>query len=152
MTKHWIVVASAEHVRRGLAGGFIQAGHGKEAPLRRMKRGDGLICYSPTETMGGKDRLQTFTAIGFVKDDNIYAVDMTPGFRPFRRDVMFWQSEPTPIAPLLDALTLTRGHRHWGAKFRFGLVEISHSDFKKIANAMGVQTADDGGQTGEDMR
>jgi hypothetical protein len=38
---------------------------------------------------------------------------------------------------------LTRGHRHWGAKFRFGLVEISDGDFKKIANAMRAQTADD---------
>jgi hypothetical protein len=143
MTKHWIVVASAEHVRRGLAGGFIQAGHGKEAPLRRMKRGDGIVCYSPTETLGGKDRLQAFTAIGFVKDDNIYAVDMAPGFRPFRRNVTFWEGEPALIALLLDELALTRGHRHWGAKFRFGLVEISASDFKKIANAMRAQTTDD---------
>ena len=143
MNKHWIVVASAEHVRRGRAGGFMQAGHGKEAPLRRMKRGDGIVCYSPTDTLGGKDRLQAFTAIGLVKDDNIYSVDMEPGFRPFRRDVTFVQSESAPIAPLLDKLALTSGHRHWGAKFRFGLVEISRSDFKKIANAMGAQTTDD---------
>jgi hypothetical protein len=143
MSKYWIVVASAEHVRRGRAGGFMQAGHGKEAPLRRMKCGDGIVCYSPTETLGGKDRLQAFTAIGFVKNDNIYAVDMTPGFRPFRRNATFWESEPTQIAPMLDKLGLTRGHRHWGAKFRFGLVEISRSDFKKIANAMGAQTTDD---------
>ena len=117
-----------------------------------MKRGDGIVCYSPTETLGGKDRLQAFTAIGCVKDDNIYAVDMTPGFRPFRRDVMFWDSEPTPIAALLDELALTRGHRHWGAKFRFGLVEISHGDFKRIANAMRVRITEDGGQRTEDMR
>ena len=138
MSKYWIVVASAEHVRRGHAGGFMQVGHGKEAPLRRMKRGDGIVCYSPTVTLGGK-----FTAIGSVKDDNIYAVDVEPGFRPFRRNVTFWESEPTQIASLLDELALTRGHRHWGAKFRFGLVEISRSDFKKIANAMGAQTTDD---------
>lgn len=143
MSKYWIVVASAEHVRRGLAGGFIQAGHGKEAPLRRMKCGDGIICYSPTETLGGKDRLQAFTAIGLVKDENIYAVDMTLDFRPFRRNVTFWETEPAPIAPLLDALALTRDHRHWGTKLRFGLVEIGHSDFKKIANAMRARTADD---------
>ena len=143
MSKYWIVVASAEHVRRGLAGGFMQVGHGKEAPLRRMKRGDGIVCYSPTVTLGGKDRLQAFTAIGSVKDDNIYAVDVEPGFRPFRRNVTFWESEPTQIASLLDELALTRGHRHWGAKFRFGLVEISRSDFKKIANAMGAPITDD---------
>ena len=142
MSKYWIVVASAEHVRRGRAGGFMQAGHGKEAPLRRMKRGDGIVCYSPTETLGGKDRLQAFTAIGFAKDDNIYAVDVAPDFCPFRRNVTFWESEPTQIAPMLDELVLTRGHRHWGAKFRFGLLEISHSDFKKIASAMRAHIAD----------
>jgi hypothetical protein len=152
MTKHWIVVASAEHVRRGLTGGFIQISHGKEAPLRRLGRGDGVVCYSPTERLGGKDRLQAFTAIGFVKDDKIYAVDMAPDFRPFRRDVAFCNSEPAPIAPLLDALALTRGNRHWGAKFRFGLVEITRNDFTNIANAMRAQTADDRGQTGKDMR
>jgi hypothetical protein len=108
-----------------------------------MKRGDGIVCYSPTETLAGKDRLQSFTAIGFVKDETIYAVDMAPGFRPFRRNVTFCKSEPTQIAALLDDLALTRGHRHWGAKFRFGLIEINHGDFKKIASAMHAETADD---------
>ena len=34
MTKYWIAVASAEHVRRGNQGGFMQVNHGKAAPLR----------------------------------------------------------------------------------------------------------------------
>ena len=93
--------------------------------------------------MGGKDRLQSFTAIGFLKHEDIYTADMTPGFRPFRRNVTFWESEQTQIAPLLDELALTRGHRHWGAKFRFGLVEISRGDFIKIAKAMRAQIAED---------
>ncbi|MGB8548266.1 MAG: EVE domain-containing protein [Xanthobacteraceae bacterium] len=76
MNKHWIVVASAEHVQRGRAAGFIQAGHGKASPLRRMKAGDGVICYSPTSTFGGKDRLQAFTSIGTIKDDKVYQADM----------------------------------------------------------------------------
>ena len=32
MRRHWIVVGSAEHVRRGRAAGFIQACHGKRGP------------------------------------------------------------------------------------------------------------------------
>jgi hypothetical protein len=33
VTGHWIAVASAEHVRLGQAGGFMQVSHGKAAPL-----------------------------------------------------------------------------------------------------------------------
>ena len=55
MRKYWIAVASADHTRRGKAGGFMQVNHGKAAPLRRVQPGDGVIYYSPTETMGGKD-------------------------------------------------------------------------------------------------
>ena len=58
MSKYWIVVAAAEHVRRGRAGAFTQACHGKAAPLKRMKPGDGVVCYSPTASFRGKDRLQ----------------------------------------------------------------------------------------------
>lgn len=36
----WIAVASAEHVRRGLAQGFMQVSHGKEAPLKRVRPGE----------------------------------------------------------------------------------------------------------------
>ena len=136
MNKHWIVVASAEHVQRGRAAGIIQAGHGKASPLRRMKAGDGVICYSPTGTFGGKDRLQAFTSIGTIKDDNVYQADMGGGFRPFRRDLTYLDADPTPNGPLLDALDLTRGNRNWGSRFRFGLVPITPGDFEKIAAAM----------------
>ena len=38
--KYWIIVASKDHLQRGLNGGFIQANHGKAAPLKRMQPGD----------------------------------------------------------------------------------------------------------------
>jgi len=135
--RHWIVVASAEHVRRGRAAGFIQACHGKRGPLRRLQPGDGVVCYSPAETLGGKDRLQAFTSVGTIKDDDVYQADMGGGFQPFRRDVTYRDACATPIAPLLDELELTRGRRNWGARFRFGLVEITQRDFELIARAMG---------------
>ena len=137
MRRHWIVVASAEHVRRGRAAGFIQACHGKRGPLRRLQPGDGVVCYSPAETLGGKDRLQAFTSVGTIKDDDVYQADMGGGFQPFRRDVTYRDACATPIAPLLDELELTRGRRNWGARFRFGLVEITQRDFELIARAMG---------------
>jgi EVE domain len=135
-TRHWIVVASAEHVRRGRAAGFIQAGHGKRTALARFKPGDGVVCYSPTETYGGKERLQAFTSIGTIKDDKVYQVDMGEGFHPFRRDVTYRDAEAAPIQPLLDVLDLTKGNRSWGARFRFGVVEITAADFKRIEQAM----------------
>jgi hypothetical protein len=136
MTRHWIVVASAEHVRRGRAAGFIQACHGKRGPLARLKPGDGVVCYSPTETFDGKDRLQAFTGIGRIKDNNVYQADMGGGFHPFRRDVEFRDAKPAPIKPLLEDLALTKDNRRWGSRFRFGLIEITAGDFQRIADAM----------------
>jgi hypothetical protein len=46
--RHWVIVVSREHARRGVAGGFVMANHGKRAPLARMSPGDGILMYSPT--------------------------------------------------------------------------------------------------------
>jgi hypothetical protein len=81
MTGHWIAVASAEHVRRGRREGFVQVSHGKAAPLKRIKPGDRVVYYSPTVTLGGKDKLQAFTAIGVVKEGEPYVFDMGNGFQ-----------------------------------------------------------------------
>ena len=52
MTARWLAVASAEHVRRGRQGGFMQVNHGKAAPLRRIKPGDFVVYYSPSTVIG----------------------------------------------------------------------------------------------------
>ena len=135
MTRHWIGVAAANHVARGLAGGFMQVNHGKEAPLKRVHPGDGVAYYSPTETFRGKDKLQAFTLIGRVKPGDIYPGEMG-GWTAFRRDVDWADAQEAPIAPLLDQLDFTRGHANWGFKLRFGLFEISEHDFVLIAAAM----------------
>jgi hypothetical protein len=136
MTGHWIGVASAEHVRRGRAGGFMQLGHGKAAPLKRVKPGDRIAYYSPAVTLGGTDRLQSFTAIGTVGDAEPYAVDRGGGFCPYRRDVRWATAEEAPIKPLLDRLSFTAGRSNWGYAFRFGLLSITAADFAAIAGAM----------------
>ncbi len=135
----WIAVASAEHVRRGRSEGFIQVCHGKAAPLRRVKPGSRVVYYSPTETFGGADRLQAFTALGIVREVEAYQVDMGGGFHPFRRDIDWFETRLAPIKPLLDRLELTEGQRNWGQKFRFGLAAISALDMAVIAEAMGVR-------------
>ncbi|CNI55989.1 Uncharacterised protein [Yersinia massiliensis] len=52
MSNNWIAVASAEHVRIGRVGGFMQVCHGKATPLRRVKPGDRIAYYSPTLKFG----------------------------------------------------------------------------------------------------
>jgi len=138
MTGYWIAVASAEHVRRGRREGFMQVSHGKAVPLRRIKAGDRVVYYSPTVTLGGKDRLQAFTAIGTVKEGEPYVFDMGNGFKPYRRDVAWAHANEAPIEPLLDRLEFTAGKRNWGYQLRFGLFAISAADFHLIAEAMGA--------------
>ncbi|KQN74172.1 EVE domain-containing protein [Devosia sp. Leaf64] len=135
MTKYWIAVASAEHARRGKAG-FMQVNHGKKTPLQRIRAGDGVTYYSPAETIRGKDRLQSFTTIGSVRDEELYQGEMGGDFTPWRRNVDYADAIEAPIAPLLDTLDFTRGNRNWGYQMRLGLFEISEHDFRAIAGAM----------------
>lgn len=139
MDNHWIAVASAEHVQRGRAAGFMQVCHGKGGPLKRIRPGDGVVYYSPTQSFGGAERLQAFTAIGIVAATEPYRFDMGGGFVPFRRDVAWAEADETPIRPLLDALDFTAGKQNWGYQLRFGLFPISPHDFGLIAGAMQAQ-------------
>ena len=141
MTKNWIAVASAEHVRIGREGGFMQVNHGKLPPLKRIHAGDRVVYYSPTEVLRKPDGLQSFTALGIVKQVAPYQASMHGGkFHPFRRDVDWLETQETRISPLLDQLEFTRGKTNWGYQMRFGLFEISRVDMETIAAAMGVAT------------
>jgi len=136
MSRHWIAVASAEHVRLGRAQGFMQVCHGKAAPLRRISAGDRVAYYSPSDRFGGKTPLQAFTAIGITLPTEPYPFDMGGGFRPWRRDVCWLPAQEAPIAPLLEQLEFSAGKRHWAYPMRFGLFEVSVHDLERIAEAM----------------
>ena len=136
--RNWIAVASADHVQRGQADGFMQVCHGKAAPLRRLQAGDRVVYYSPCQVFGSKIRLQTFTAIGRVKPRDAYQTDMGGGFHPYRRDVVWTASQQTSILPLLQMLEFSAGIKNWGYQFRFGLFAISEHDMRVIAAAMGA--------------
>jgi len=134
--KYWIVVASKDHVQHGLAGGFIQANHGKATPLKRMQAGDWVIFYSPKLEFGKPEKCQCFTAIVKVAGEDVYQHDMGDGFTPFRRSVRFLPSNDVSILPLIDDLTFIKDKTHWGASFRFGTLQIPEEDFRLIANRM----------------
>src|ERR1700712_202416 len=90
--KNWIAIASAEHARAGrdhLPLGFMQVGHGKGAPLKRIRPGDRVAYYAPATVYGGNDKLQSFVSVGVVQPGEPYTGDMGGGFLPWRRDVRY---------------------------------------------------------------
>ena len=144
-TKNWIAVASADHARRGRderVPGFMQVGHGKLAPLKRVQPGDRVAYYSPRLLGSGpasdpNNLFQSFVSIGIVQPGEPYAFDMG-GFVPYRRNVAYLKSKEASILPLLDDFEFVENRAHWGYKFRFGLFTISDHDMRLIGQAMGV--------------
>jgi hypothetical protein len=138
MSRLWVGVASREHVLAAVRGAFCQLNHGKEAPMRRLRMGDGIVFYSPRERMEGGESLQAFTAAGRILDDVPYQVEQSRDFRPFRRRTEYFNSKDASIHPLLEELSFTKGRSHWGAALRRGIFQIKREDFRKIAMAMGI--------------
>jgi len=136
--KIWVIVASREHVERGVREGIAQACHGKCRPLQQMMPGDWIVYYSAKEEFGNPTPCQKFTAVGQVRAGDVYPYDMGGGFVPFRRDVVYVACEETPIQPLIADLSFIRDKQHWGAPFRFGILSIPQADFMRIASAMQV--------------
>lgn len=136
--KFWINTVSKNHVLTGLKGGFTQSDHGKNNKLKRLKKGDLLIFYSPRTEYKGGEPLQAFTAIGCIADEISYQVEMTAKFHPWRRKVEFFENKETPILNLIEKLRFIQDKKHWGSPFRQGLFEIEKADFECIARAMNV--------------
>jgi hypothetical protein len=134
--RYWVNTISREHVLLGVEGGFTQAGHGKDTALRRLRRGDGIVFYSPRTAMGSGDPLQQFTAVGTVDDDEPFQVEQSPDFHPWRRRVVFEDVAAVPIRPLLPMLGFISDEQKWGLPFRRGLFEVPAGDFGVIAGAM----------------
>lgn len=72
---------------------------------------------------------------------DIYQVEMTPDFKPYRLDVRFMRCHATPIKPLIQRLSFIKNKTKWGAVFRFGHLKIPMEDFKIISEAMGAREA-----------
>ena len=136
--RYWVGVACSQHVGRGLAGGFAQLCHGKQAPLARMQPGDGMVYYSAVHTLQGREPCQQFTALGYVADGGAYQVAMGEGFVPWRRDIHWLPGQPAAIRPLLHTLSFIENPARWGYPLRYGHLEISAGDFALIAHAMGI--------------
>jgi predicted RNA-binding protein len=136
--KYWIVVISKDHTMRGVEGGFMQACHGKQAPLKRIKKDDLVLFYSPKQSMGESERCQSFTAIGQAIDDIVYQHQMSESFVPYRRKIKFHECRETSILPLIDKLNFIKNKKSWGFIFRFGFFEIEENDFNLIISNMTI--------------
>lgn len=144
-SRNWLAVAAADHVAIGRSAGFMQVCHGKVSPLQRLQPGDRIVYYSPnrryspSHALRDKDRLQSFTALGTVRESMPYRADNDSGrgelFRPWRRDVSWHDAQEIPLAWLKDRLAFT-SELNWGYRLRQGLVEISDADMGVIAEAM----------------
>jgi predicted RNA-binding protein len=135
-TKYWIAAVSKQHTMRGVAGSFMQVCHGKQAPLKRMKKGDYLLVYSSKITMEENEKCQAFTAVGRVKDDEVYPFQMSENFIPYRRNIDFLECVESPIIPLINDLEFISNKKSWGYPFRFGFFEVKEHDFNLIASKM----------------
>lgn len=138
MQKYWIAVASREHVKVSVEGGFAQVCHGKGSPLKRMAPDDWIIYYSPVEMFGGNASCKKFTAIGQITHNDPYEYVMNKEFIPWRRDVSFFNCQEVPIIPLINDLDFIKNKKNWGFPFRRGCFEIPKHDFIVIASKMGI--------------
>lgn len=130
---YWIDTVSQVHVQSSVAGGFTEAEEGRMSRLRRLKKGDRIVFYSPrTEREGGKP-LQRFTAIGEVLDESPYQEG--PGWR---RRIEFVPAQEAEIRPLIEKLDFIGNKKSWGVTFRRGFFTIPEHDFRTIAEAMKV--------------
>ncbi|HUH79274.1 MAG TPA: EVE domain-containing protein [Methanoregula sp.] len=144
MVRYWIIVASKNHVMHGVSLGIVQANHGKRSGISRMHKGDGIVCYSPKASYEGHEPLKSFTALGFITDEEIYQIEESPDFRPFRRRARYVATKDVEAAPLVDKLKFIRNKKAWGYVMRFGLIEIPKEDFDLIARKMGAPAGDSG--------
>ena len=120
--RHWVIVASRDHARRGVRDGFIMANHGKRAPLQRMSLGDGILIYSPTTTYPRGEPLRAVTFVGEVTGDEPEPSEVIAG--GFRRAAILREIEPVPLAAIRDHLPVSR--------IRFGSFEIDETDADAI--------------------
>src|SRR5580698_940288 len=101
-----------------------------------MKPNDFLIYYSGKKTFGKTEKCQEFTALGQVKDGEVYQFQLTADFCPFRRKIEFFEHIDISILPLINDLQFIQKKQSWGYSFRFGFFEINKHDYDLISSQM----------------
>lgn len=120
--RYWVIVASLDHARRGVSGGFVMANHGKRAPLARMSPGDAVLIYSPTITYPKGERLRAVTIVGDVIGAEPEPSTAIAG--GFRLAASLREVDPVPLAEIRGHLPVSR--------LRFGFFELDPDDAEAI--------------------
>lgn len=120
--RHWVIVASRDHARRGLVDGFVMANHGKRSPMARMSPGDGVLIYSPTTTYPHGEPLRAVTIVGHVTGEEPEPSTVIAG--GFRRSATLREIEPLPLEEIRGHLPVSR--------IRFGFFELDAIDAEAI--------------------
>ncbi|MEO5892959.1 MAG: EVE domain-containing protein [Ferruginibacter sp.] len=136
MTKYFLICATRDHVSKGVAAGFAQAGHGRKDLMSKPAKGDWIACYSSRDKIDKGEVLQKFTAIGRIKDEEPYKPNNDSNFKPYRRDVKYLKCREADIRPLINDLSFIKNKKSWGFYLIGGFREISTEDFKLIKTAM----------------
>ena len=134
--KYWINIISKDHVMVGKEGGFVQAGHGKEASVKKLQPDDIMIFYSPKTSLQNGKPVQAFTAIAEIKEQDVYQVVINDDFQPYRKNAKYEYCKEVSIRPLIEKLEFITNKKHWGLRFRLGLFEINQHDFELIYRLM----------------
>ncbi len=139
MISHWIGVAAAEHVRRGVQEGFAMFAHGRHSAAEKVQPGDRVTYYSPREGLNAGAEVRAFTAIGVVADAPVRERAMFHGLTGAARSVdWIKEARPADVYSLLERFSFVVDRAHWGMYFRRSLFRIAPADFAHIADAMGV--------------
>lgn len=136
MIKYFLIGASRDHVRKGVEGGFAQAGHGRKGFMSKPSKGDWVVFYSSKDKFENGEPLQKFTAIGQIVDEEPYQPKTSSSFKPYRRNVEFTNSQEAEIRPLLEHLSFIKNKEKWGFYLISGFRQVSKEDFTVIKNAM----------------
>jgi predicted RNA-binding protein len=134
--KYWINTVSKDHVMVGKRGGFVQAGHGKKTPIKKLQLNDYIIFYSPKSSLENGKFVQAFTAVARIKDRDVYRALVNDHFQPYRRNAEYENCQEVQIKPLIKQLEFITNKQHWGFRFRLGLFEINQHDFELIYGLM----------------
>ena len=134
MQKYWINVIPKDRVLKAVEEGIMQS-QGDEAHLSRIQKDDMVVFYSPREDSEGTKKLQTFTAVGQIADEEIYPVQGAV-VKAFRRKINYTECQEISVIPLIQNLHFIRNKKHWGFVFKQSLIQILQPDFETITNGM----------------
>ena len=139
--RHFVGVAAAEHVARGVDGGFCMFAHGSASAAARLNPGDIFACYAPRRKLVGGEPVRAFVAIGEVLDGPMEATVMDGGSGTGRH-ALYATAMPADVYPLLDRFSFVKNRTHWSMYFRGSLFSVDRDDMALIAQAMGTKDLD----------